>query len=178
MAAFCERRCSESIDSESIDNNQRYKRSTGRNPMAIEIERKFLVSSDEWRTRPDGSVTPGTLFCQGYIPTEGLTTVRVRIEGEQARLTIKGKNEGLARTEFEYPIPLADARQMLDNLCARPLIEKTRYCYEYAGLVWEIDVFAGDNAGLVVAEVELASVEQSVALPDWVGQEVSQDPRY
>ena len=146
--------------------------------MAVEIERKFLVSSDRWRFNEDGTAIQGTPFRQGYIPSQGLATVRVRLEGEEARLTIKGENQGLARMEFEYPIPLEDARQMLDSLCRRPLIEKTRYCRPAAGVLWEIDVFEGENSGLVVAEVELESEDQVVSLPDWIGQEVSGDPRY
>lgn len=146
--------------------------------MAVEIERKFLVASDSWRQSEDGGELQGVAFRQGYIPTEGLTTVRVRLEGDQAKLTIKGKNQGLSRAEFEYAIPVSDAEQMLDNLCARPLIEKTRYFYPYAGFTWEIDVFEGENAGLVIAEVELESEDQPVELPPWLGAEVSADPRY
>ncbi|MBA53997.1 MAG: adenylate cyclase [Pseudomonadales bacterium] len=146
--------------------------------MAVEIERKFLVANDDWRRLKDGSELSGIPFRQGYVPTEGMTTVRVRLEGDKAKLTIKGKNQGLSRAEFEYEIPLSDAEQMLDNLCARPLIEKTRYFRPEAGVTWEIDVFAGDNAGLVVAEVELQSEDQQLDLPNWLGQEVSDDPRY
>lgn len=146
--------------------------------MAVEIERKFLVQNDNWKASDDGAPLQGLRFRQGYIPAEGLTTVRVRLEGPAAKLTIKGKNEGLARAEFEYPIPLDDANAMLDSLCAKPLIEKTRYCRTEHGLVWEIDVFEGENEGLIVAEVELEREDQQVNLPDWVGQEVSGDPRY
>lgn len=146
--------------------------------MAVEIERKFLVCNDEWQRQADGSPVTGVRFRQGYIPTEGLTTVRVRLEGDQAKLTIKGENRGLTRTEFEYDIPLDHANEMLDNLCAAPLIEKTRYYRREQGMLWEIDVFEGENAGLVVAEVELEAENQPFARPDWVGQEVSGDPRY
>lgn len=146
--------------------------------MAVEIERKFLVADERWRVNEDGSAVEGIAFRQGYLPCEGLTTVRVRLEGDQARLTIKGKNEGLTRSEFEYPIPVGDAMDMLDNLCQRPLIEKIRYCRSQGDLTWEIDVFEGENAGLVVAEVELISEDQMVEMPEWVGQEVSGDPRY
>ena len=146
--------------------------------MAIEIERKFLVISDAWRRREDGSELDGVPYRQGYIPSEGMTTVRIRLQGDEAKLTIKGKNQGLSRAEFEYDIPISDAQQMLDNLCSRPLIEKTRYLRPQGNLTWEIDVFEGDNAGLVVAEVELESEDQPVELPDWLGQEVSDDPRY
>lgn len=146
--------------------------------MAIEIERKFLVLNDTWRRQPDGGELPGVPFRQGYIPTEGMTTVRVRLEGNQAKLTIKGQNQGLTRAEFEYPIPTADAEDMLDQLCSRPLIEKTRYFRAEQDVTWEIDVFEGENAGLVIAEVELQSEDQQVDLPDWLGEEVSEDPRY
>jgi len=104
--------------------------------------------------------------------------VRVRVKGDTGYLTIKGATHGAVRSEYEYPIPLEDAHAMLDNLCLRPLIEKARYTLEYQGLVWEIDVFEGDNAGLVIAEVELESEEQDIALPDWAGEEVTGDVRY
>ncbi|MCP5018755.1 MAG: CYTH domain-containing protein [Ketobacter sp.] len=146
--------------------------------MGVEIERKFLLQNSDWKSLGDGSELVGVRFRQGYIPTEGFTTVRVRIEGDVAKLTVKGKNTGLSRAEFEYTIPVADANEMLGNLCTKPLIEKTRYCRDEAGLKWEIDVFEGDNAGLVVAEVELESEHQQIELPAWIGQEVSGDARY
>ena len=104
--------------------------------------------------------------------------MRVRIEGEQAMLTIKGANVGATRSEWEYPIPLADAAELLDGLCEQPLIEKTRHRIEHAGMVWEVDEFLGANAGLVVAEIELASEDQPFDKPDWIGAEVSGDARY
>jgi CYTH domain-containing protein len=104
--------------------------------------------------------------------------VRVRIVGDRGFLTIKGPTEGNSRAEFEYPIPLEDARTLLDNLCDPPLIEKIRYQIKVGGLVWEIDEFSGENQGLIVAEVELTDENQAIALPDWVGREVSDDPRY
>lgn len=140
--------------------------------MAVEIERKFLVVNDEWRT------VPGTPYRQGYITTTNETTVRVRVVGEQGYLTIKGKTQGRSRAEFEYPIPVADAMQMLDTLCNPPLIEKTRYRLPIGKLVWEIDEFAGDNQGLVIAEVELSDEHQELELPCWVGEEVTHDLRY
>ncbi|MEM7583958.1 MAG: CYTH domain-containing protein [Acidobacteriota bacterium] len=141
--------------------------------MGTEIERKFLVDGDGWR---EGAV--GTVYRQGYLSTAVERNVRVRLKGDRGILTVKGRAEGLTRLEFEYEIPTADAEHMLDALCLEPLIEKTRYKIEYGGAVWEVDEFAGVNAGLVVAEVELESEEQAVELPPWVGREVSGDPRY
>lgn len=141
--------------------------------MAQEIERKFLLASDQWRPGAEGQ-----LYRQGYLSTDKARTVRVRIIGQRGLLTIKGLTRGISRLEFEYEIPLADATRLLDELCHRPLIEKTRYEIAHAGLTWEIDEFHGDNAGLVVAEVELATEDQDIELPDWVGAEVSGDPRY
>jgi len=142
--------------------------------MAEEIERKFLVRSDRWRPPPDG----GTRFRQGYLSTEPERVVRVRLAGDSAYLTIKGPTVGVRRLEFEYPIPPADAETMLDLLCLRPLIEKTRYLVPWQGRTWEIDVFEGDNAGLTMAEIELPSADAELALPPWVDREVSDDPRY
>ena len=102
----------------------------------------------------------------------------LRLEGDVGKLTIKGKVQGISRSEYEYPIPQQDAAEMLDNLCLRPLIEKTRYRIEFAGLVWEVDEFYGVNEGLILAEVELESEDAEFARPDWVGQEVSGNPRY
>jgi adenylate cyclase len=140
--------------------------------MAKEIERKFLVNGDNWRQLGEGS-----LYRQGYIASQG-ATVRVRIAGNQGYLTIKGPTVNFSRSEFEYPIPLADAEEMLDTLCDRPLIEKTRYKIEWAGLVWEVDEFAGANQGLILAEVELTDEAQQVEIPNWIGTEVTGDVRY
>lgn len=145
--------------------------------MGVEIERKFLVRSESWRNDVDGLAIEGTRFRQGYL-AEGEATVRVRVEGQKARLTIKGKTQGFTRLEYEYDIPVQDAEQMLTALCFKPLIEKTRYCRVEQGLVWEIDVFEGDNQGLIVAEVELSNEQQALDVPDWAGQEVTGDPRY
>ena len=120
----------------------------------------------------------GIHFKQGYLNSQQERVVRVRIEGDLAKLTIKGANKGLTRSEFEYAIPIDDAAQMLDDLCEQPLIDKHRHKEIHAGKTWEIDVFHGDNAGLVVAEVELASEDEKVAVPAWAVQEVSSDPRY
>ncbi|MBD1875524.1 CYTH domain-containing protein [Nodosilinea sp. FACHB-131] len=141
--------------------------------MGQEIERKFLVVGDDWR-----QVAQGELICQGYIPTQDARTVRVRRVGDRAYLTLKGPAVGLVRPEFEYSIPVADAQTILATLCQPPLIEKTRYRLPLGNVVWEIDEFLGENQGLIVAEVELTSADQVVDLPDWIGAEVSDDPRY
>lgn len=141
--------------------------------MATEIERKFLVIGEEWRK----SAT-GTIYRQGYIFSDVHRTVRVRVAGEKGFLTIKGTAVGLARPEFEYAIPTEDAMLMLDTLCDRPLIEKTRYVLKQGDLTWEIDEFAGENQGLIIAEVELTDENQPIELPSWIGSEVSHDPRY
>ncbi len=139
--------------------------------MATEIERKFLVIGDTWR-----DATPVT-YRQGYLNRDKTRTVRVRIAGDAAMLTIKGQTYGATRAEFEYAIPLADAESLL-LLCDGPLIEKTRRKIEYAGLIWEVDEFFGDNQGLVVAEVELTAEDQIVEFPEWIGIEVTDDARY
>lgn len=141
--------------------------------MAREVERKFLVVGTDWKS---GAV--GVPFRQGYLSTVKERTVRVRTEGDRAVLTIKGLTVGISRSEFEYPIPVADANRLLDELCERPLIEKTRYTVASGRHTWEIDEFHGDNAGLVVAEIELAGEDDVFTRPPWVGREVSDDPRY
>lgn len=141
--------------------------------MGIEIERKFLVIGDAWRAN-----ARGVFYCQGYLSTAKERTVRVRIAGNSGFLTIKGESTGAARAEYEYEVPVADAREMLEHLCEKPLIEKTRYTVEFAGRTWEIDEFAGSNEGLIVAEIELSGEHVRVELPSWVGREVTGDPRY
>lgn len=141
--------------------------------MGSEIERKFLVKNDQWRKQATGCA-----FLQGYLSSKPECNVRVRIEGDRAKLTIKGKTKGVTRTEFQYDIPVEEARQMLEELCERPLIEKTRYRLKQGELTWEIDEFYGDNQGLVVAEVELQTEDQAFDKPEWLGSEVSDDPRY
>ena len=141
--------------------------------MAVEIERKFLVSGDGWRAHG-----PGVRYRQGYLSSDPERNVRVRLVPDKGYLTIKGGTVGATRAEYEYEIPAGDAGEMLDHLCKRPLIEKTRYHVEHEGLVWEVDEFSGDNAGLIIAEVELDSENQAVVLPDWVGEEVTGNPRY
>lgn len=140
--------------------------------MGREIERKFLVKGDAWRTKDGESVR------QGFLHNEVESTVRVRTKGERGYLTIKSSQTGITRAEFEYEIPLQDADQMLDNLCQKPLIEKIRYEIHMDGFKWEIDEFLGDNAGLVVAEIELQDEGQDFPKPDWLGPEVSEDARY
>lgn len=115
---------------------------------------------------------------QGYLVGGDKGSVRVRVSGGRAWLNIKSATVGIARTEFDYEIPPADAGQILETLCVRPLIEKTRYFVDYAGHCWEVDVFEGDNAGLVVAEIELRSEDEPFERPPWAGKEVSEDRRY
>lgn len=141
--------------------------------MAREIERKFLVNTALWR--PQGE---GVFLRQGYLPMAGLTVARVRVGGDRAWLTIKGETRGMTRLEFEYPIPPADGEALLEGLCRRPLIEKTRHAEMVAGALWSVDVFHGDLAGLVLAEIELADESQIITLPPWAGREVTGDPRY
>ncbi|WP_315789167.1 CYTH domain-containing protein [Fischerella sp. JS2] len=141
--------------------------------MAKEIERKFLVKGNDWRKLAEGSV-----YRQGYIATQKEATVRVRIVGNQGYLTIKGPSVKCSRSEFEYSIPIEDAQEILDKLCDRPLIEKTRYKIDWGSLIWEVDEFEGVNKGLILAEVELTQETQQIELPPWIGEEVSEDPRY
>ena len=142
--------------------------------MPMEIERKFLVSDDAWRAE----AARATVMRQGYLAElGGRASVRVRVEGEAAKLNIKAAVLGAARAEYEYDIPLAEAEEMLANLCSSPVL-KTRHYVERDGLTWEIDVFEGDNAGLVVAEVELDSEGQKFARPAWIGREVTAEKRY
>jgi CYTH domain-containing protein len=140
--------------------------------MGIEIERKFLVAD---RSILDGRI--GVPYRQGYLSADPARTVRVRRAGDHAYLTIKGISQGASRAEFEYPIPVDDAEALL-ALCEGRIIDKVRYRVGHAGLTWEIDVFAGDNEGLVVAEVEIPDVETVVDIPTWAGDEVTHDPRY
>ncbi len=141
--------------------------------MAKEIERKFLVKEMDWARMGEG-----TRMRQGYLPTSDRTVARVRVAGSDAFLTIKGETRGAARTEFEYPIPVSDADEMLEELCQRPFIEKTRYRVDHRGLTWEVDVFEGENKGLTVAEVELEDENQAIDPPPWITTEVTHDPRY
>lgn len=142
--------------------------------MGIEIERKFLVTNDSWRE----TASPGIPIKQGYLIGGKDASVRVRLEGSKANLNIKSATLGVKRQEFEYPIPVADAEVLLATLCHRPIIEKVRYLVSYADKQWEVDVFEGDNAGLVIAELELQDEAEDYASPPWLGEEVSHDPRY
>ena len=141
--------------------------------MGVEIERKFLLANDDWR----GLGQP-TLMRQGYLCADPERTVRVRIEGERAVITIKSKATGASRGEWEYDIPVSDAAELLAGLCEQPLVEKTRHRIEHAGHVWEVDEFMGGNAGLVVAEIELDAEDEAFDRPDWIGVEVTGDKRY
>lgn len=142
--------------------------------MAQEIERKFLVTGDAWRTQARASAR----YRQGYLSNEGPCSVRVRVSGADAYLNLKSATLDIVRTEYEYPIPVADAEEMLDRLCSGLLIEKTRHFVDYGGYTWEIDVFEGVNRGLVIAEIELERVDAEFPRPPWAGAEVSDDPRY
>jgi adenylate cyclase len=141
--------------------------------MGKEIERKFLVKGDVWR-----DLAKGTSYRQGYLNSAKERTVRIRTINDQAFLTVKGLTVGATRAEYEYEIPLAECNAMLDALAEKPIIEKKRYKVPFAGLTWEIDEFFGENAGLIVAEVELESEGQAFRKPEWVGEEVTADPRY
>lgn len=147
--------------------------------MAIEIEKKFLLKNDAWRSQVSRSVR----MSQGYL-NEGMErSIRVRIAGDQAHLNIKALikgagTTGVHRLEYEYEIPLADAEQILDEVAQKPIVEKTRHYVEADGFTWEIDEFAGENAGLIVAEIELLDEHANFPIPDWLGEEVSSDLRY
>ena len=143
--------------------------------MARDIERKFLVTGDDWRPGAHG-----VLYRQGYLGAgdQAVCTVRVRVAGDRAWLTIKGRAAGGARDEYEYPVPVADAEEMLARLCPGGRVEKLRHRVPFAGRVWEVDEFTGENAPLVVAEVELDRIDAEISLPRWVGREVTEDPRY
>ncbi len=143
--------------------------------MATEIERKFLLQSDAWRAL----VQARTLLRQGYLANNDRCSVRVRVAaGDVGWLSVKAMTPGLARAEYEYPVPLAEANAMLDGLCGRPFIEKWRHIVPWQGHDWEIDEFLGDNAGLVVAEVELERIDEVPRMPPWIGREVTHDVRF
>lgn len=142
--------------------------------MGTEIERKFLLQSDAWRDE----VKKSTRMVQGYLLRGDKSAVRVRIKGDVAELNIKHTMDGINRLEYEYEIPLEDAREILDEVAQKPLIDKTRHHVVRGDHLWEIDEFYGDNAGLIVAEIELAHADESFEKPAWLGQEVSLDRRY
>jgi len=141
--------------------------------MAIEIERKFLVKNDEYK-----SGAKGTYYRQGYISIDNRRVVRIRIAGKQAFLTFKSLISERSRSEYEYKIQVHDAFELLDKLCLKPIIEKIRYEINYDGDCWIVDEFLGENAGLIVAEIELEGEDQKFSKPSWLGKEVSADPRY
>jgi len=141
--------------------------------MAFEIERKFLLASLEWKKNSP----KGVKIIQGFLNSNKERTVRVRIIGEKGILTVKGKNEGVRRLEFEYEIPYSDAKELI-CLCEKPLIEKNRFEIRVDKHLWEIDEFEGENKGLIVAEIELKDENETFNKPNWVGEEVSDDPRY
>lgn len=142
--------------------------------MAQEIEHKFLIANDGWREK----VSHCAIYKQGYLSSQPTSSIRVRISDKQAWLNIKSATIGTQRAEYEYEIPLSDAHEILENLCLKPVIEKTRHFVKYENHLWEIDVFDGENAGLIVAEIELKSVGETFEKPDWLGEEVTQDVRY
>ena len=141
--------------------------------MGIEIERKFLLTGTTWK-----NLAPGTSYRQGYLNSIKERTVRVRTIDDKGFLTIKGISVGATRVEYEYEIPFDDAENLLNELCEKPIIEKNRYKITHGGFVWEVDEFFGENEGLVVAEIELESEDQTFEKPEWVGEEVTGDPRY
>ena len=141
--------------------------------MGIEIEKKFLLTGSAWK-----ELTTGTAYRQGYLSSQKERTVRVRIINDTGFLTIKGPSVGATRMEYEYNIPIEDAKNLLDQLCEKPIIEKKRYKIEFGGFIWEVDEFFGENEGLIVAEIELESEDQEFEKPEWVGEEVTADPRY
>lgn len=138
----------------------------------IEIERKFLVISDEYKTSPSRHIR------QGYVCSTKNRVVRIRIIDDKAVMTLKNATVGFARNEYEYPIPLADAEEMLNTMCRQPIIDKTRYYYTYGGHTWEVDVFHGNHEGLVIAEIELEHTTDTFLKPDFVGEEVTGNPDY
>ena len=142
--------------------------------MGLEIERKYLVRHDLWHPAPGDGVP----YRQGYLAFGAACVVRVRTMGDKAALTIKGATKGITRAEFEYPIPVADAIELLDTMCGDATVEKRRYRVPFEGHVWEVDVFEGENAGLITAEVELPSADAEVIVPPWIDHEVTGDSRY
>lgn len=141
--------------------------------MAQEIERKFLLTGDAWR-----GLAEGVHYRQGYLNSIKERTVRVRTINDKGFLTIKGITVGATRVEYEYEIPKDECTAMLDDLAEKPIIDKKRYKVDYAGFIWEVDEFFGENEGLIVAEVELESEDQKFDAPEWIGEEVTGDPRY
>lgn len=142
--------------------------------MAQEIERKFLVSCDDWRSQ----VASSSYYRQGYMANTDKCSIRIRVAGEKGFLNIKSATLDITRTEYEYMVPVEEAEAMLNGFCEGALIEKTRYFVEHQGHTWEVDVFDGRNRGLIMAEIELEHRDETFPLPPWIGAEVSDDPRY
>ena len=142
--------------------------------MGIEIERKFLLCNDDWREQ----VSSSHRMRQGYLQRSDQQAIRVRICDQQAHINIKHSEDGISRLEYEYPLPLADAQEMLERLALRPMIDKTRHEIRIGKHLWEIDEFHADNQGLIVAEIELDAPDEAFERPAWLGEEVSSDPRY
>ncbi|WP_040509907.1 CYTH domain-containing protein [Leptospira wolffii] len=139
----------------------------------MEIERKFLVTNSDYKKDAFPSI-----ILQGYLNSDKNRTVRVRIESNKAYITVKSKTVGISRQEFEYEIPITDAEEMISNICEKPVVKKLRYLINFQGSIWEVDEFLEENEGLVVAEIELKSENEIFNKPDWIGKEVSDDPKY
>lgn len=142
--------------------------------MGIEIERKFLVDKAKWQ---QADRSDATVYLQAYLVHNDRVTIRVRTSHKEGFITFKSSSGGRSRKEYEYPVPLQDAKEMMQNFAGN-LVEKTRYRVLFAGKTWEVDEFSGDNAGLIIAEIELGDEEESISLPDWISTEVTDDPRY
>jgi len=142
--------------------------------MPVEIERKFLVQGNDWR----GAAARSELYRQGYLAGSETCSVRVRVGGARAWIGLKGRVRGASRLEYEYLIPVGEANEILDALCAGGRVEKRRHWVPYAGREWEVDEFIGANAGLVVAELELDDEDEAFSRPPWLGREVTEDVRY
>ncbi|THB75373.1 MAG: CYTH domain-containing protein [Gammaproteobacteria bacterium] len=142
--------------------------------MGIEIEKKFLLNNDEWKKEAGD----GEQFRQGYMSGSNRSSVRIRVAGDKANINIKSATLGVTRKEYEYEIPVEDANEMLDSMCERPFIEKRRFFIKRGPHTWEIDVFEGDNEGLIVAEIELKDPDEPFDIPGWIGEDVSEDPKY
>ncbi len=141
--------------------------------MGKEIEKKFLVKGTNWKNLAEGIV-----YRQAYLSTKKENVVRVRIVGDKGYLTVKGLNLGVSRLEYEYEIPIIDAKEILNNLCKKPIIEKKRYKIKFEGLMWEVDEFLGKNKGLIIAEVELSYETQEIKKPVWIGREVTSESKF
>lgn len=141
--------------------------------MGIEIERKFLVKNDDYK-----KLSKGILYVQGFLSSDKERVVRVRLIGDKGFLTIKGLSKGISRPEFEYEIPAHEAKQLLEEICIKPIIRKFRYTLSHENLTWEVDEFLDENKGLVIAEVELENENQKIILPEWISDEVTSNPAY